>query len=81
MYAKNIRPSVKREIQAERSAKGDDRIALKLASKARDENALTKQVDYFYKLLQPKTICNVAMGPKLANKTSNYKVISFENHV
>ena len=38
MYAKNIRPSAKREVQKKRSAKRDDQIArqgaLKLASEA-----------------------------------------------
>ena len=47
MYAKSIRPSAKREVQKERSAKRDDQIALKFSSEARDENVPAKRADVF----------------------------------
>ena len=56
MYAKSTRPSAKREVQKERSAKRDDRIArprraqscaLKAAREARDENVPAKRADFF----------------------------------
>ena len=63
MYAKSTRPSAKREVQKERSAKRDDRIARprraqtckrselrakRAARKARDENVPAKRADFFY---------------------------------
>ena len=60
MYAKSTRPSAKREVQKERSAKRDVQIsgarsatiesralgALKLASEARDENVPAERADF-----------------------------------
>ena len=49
MYAKSTRPSAKRKVQKERSAKRDDQIALKLKLKlASDENVPAKRADFFY---------------------------------
>ena len=53
MYAESTRPSAKREVQKERSAKRDDRIARsnlrakRAARKARDENVPAKRADFF----------------------------------
>ena len=40
MYAKNIRPSAKREIQTERSAKRDDQIARPRRAQACEQSEL-----------------------------------------
>ena len=50
MYAKSTIPSAKREVQKERSAKRDDRIArsnLRAAREAHDENVPAKRADFF----------------------------------
>ena len=43
MYAKIIRPSAKREVQAEQSTKRDDRIA-------HDENVPARRTDFHFSL-------------------------------
>ena len=50
MYAKSTIPSVKREVQKERSATIKSRAigALKLASEARDENVPAMRADFFF---------------------------------
>ena len=48
MYAKNTRPSAKREVQKERTAKRDDQIARPRRAQtcARDENVPVKQAGF-----------------------------------
>ena len=53
MYAKNIRSSAKREIQAERNAKRDDRIARPRCA----QNVLAKRVN-FLQLTLPNVLIN-----------------------
>ena len=51
MYAKSTRPSAKREVQKDRSAKRDDQIArssLRAKRAARDENVPAKRADFFF---------------------------------
>ena len=57
MYVKSTRPSAKREVQKERSAKRDDQIARprraqtarakRAAREARDENVPAKRADFY----------------------------------
>ena len=51
MYAKSTRPSAKREVQKDRSAKRDDQIArprrAQAAREARDKNVPAKRADFF----------------------------------
>ena len=62
MYAKSIRPSVKHEVQKERSARSKPRAsgALKFASKAHDEADFlqcihsTKILTFLLRLIKPK---------------------------
>ena len=50
MYAKRTRPSAKREVQKDRSAKRDDQIArprrAQAARESRDENVPAKRADF-----------------------------------
>ena len=46
MYAKGTRPSAKREVQKERSAKRDDRIARPRRAQTCDENVPAKRADF-----------------------------------
>ena len=50
MYAKNIRPSAKHEIQKERSATMKSLVigALKLASEAPEQNVPVKRADFYF---------------------------------
>ena len=50
MYAKSTRPSAKREVQKDRSAKLDDQIVcsnLRVAREGRDERVPAKRADFF----------------------------------
>ena len=68
MYAKSTRPSAKREVQKERSAKRDDRIARsnlrakRAAREERDENVSAKRADFL------KIFCSVKLLLR-SNKT------------
>ena len=48
MYAKSTRPSAKREVQKERSAKRDDKIARPRRVQTRERSELRATTDFYF---------------------------------